>query len=188
MKTPDTREAWLLAATAKLRPVFAELGKPLPAIVRVSCGFPSRTVRKTLGECWCSGDAAGNQQIFITPRIAEPVRVLDILVHELAHAALPPGAKHGRIFAKLATSLGLIGKPTATEAGPELAARLATLAGDIGVYPHAELVLANRGTQGTRLKKTYCPACGYTVRVTAKWLAVGAPLCPCNGEEMVTDD
>ena len=38
----------------------------------------------------------------------------------------------------------------------------------------------------TRLKKAECPACGYIVRVSSRWLdASGAPLCPCNGEPML---
>lgn len=37
-------------------------------------------------------------------------------------------------------------------------------------------------TQTTRLKKCQCTECGYTVRVTAKWLEVGAPHCPTHGE------
>lgn len=35
--------------------------------------------------------------------------------------------------------------------------------------------------QTTRLKKCECRECGYTVRVTAKWLEVGAPHCPNHG-------
>lgn len=35
--------------------------------------------------------------------------------------------------------------------------------------------------QSTRLKKCECEECGYTVRVTQKWLDVGAPHCPEHG-------
>jgi hypothetical protein len=42
--------------------------------------------------------------------------------------------------------------------------------------------------QGTRLLKAECGECGYTVRVTKKWLeAKGAPICPCNMTPMVAD-
>ena len=35
--------------------------------------------------------------------------------------------------------------------------------------------------QSTRLLKAECGECGYTVRVTKKWLeAKGAPICPCT--------
>jgi len=30
--------------------------------------------------------------------------------------------------------------------------------------------------------KVSCPADGYTVRTTAKWIAVGFPTCPCGTE------
>jgi hypothetical protein len=40
----------------------------------------------------------------------------------------------------------------------------------------------------TRLLKAECEECGYTVRVTKKWLeAKGAPICPCNMKPMVAD-
>lgn len=35
--------------------------------------------------------------------------------------------------------------------------------------------------QGTRLKKAECSQCGYTVRVTQRWLEVGPPHCPQHG-------
>lgn len=41
--------------------------------------------------------------------------------------------------------------------------------------------------QTTRLKKAECSQCGYTVRVTAKWLEFGPPGCPQHGP-MDTDD
>lgn len=43
--------------------------------------------------------------------------------------------------------------------------------------------------QGTRLLKTYCEKCGYTVRVTSKWLATGMPRCGiAKHGRMVCDD
>ena len=39
----------------------------------------------------------------------------------------------------------------------------------------------------TRLLKVKCRACGYTARITRKWLAEpGPPLCPCNSQPMVS--
>lgn len=38
-----------------------------------------------------------------------------------------------------------------------------------------------RGKQPTRLLKTYCPKCGYTLRVTLKWLTIAVPTCPHPG-------
>lgn len=43
-------------------------------------------------------------------------------------------------------------------------------------------------TQTTRLRKACCEECGYTVRVTAKWLEVGLPHCPAHGAMAVAED
>lgn len=56
-------------------------------------------------------------------------------------------------------------------------------------FPGAVMnVLAGGGAKkekgpGSRLVKCSCPDCGYVVRTTAKWIAVGLPTCPC-GEEL----
>lgn len=41
--------------------------------------------------------------------------------------------------------------------------------------------------QTTRMLKACCSDCGYTVRVTSKWLEVGPPHCPAHGP-MATED
>jgi hypothetical protein len=72
--------------------------------------------------------------------------------------------------------------------------RLNELAGALGPLPHARLNI-ERGPsisvpidrpkkQGVRMLKAECngPGCGYTVRVTAKWVRdIGAPHCPAHG-------
>lgn len=30
----------------------------------------------------------------------------------------------------------------------------------------------------TRLKKAWCESCGYTIRVTTKWIMLRVPICP----------
>jgi hypothetical protein len=56
-----TCEDWLIELTNALRPVFQEIGHPLPDKLRVSCGWPSsgglNKKRRALGECWYSGAA-----------------------------------------------------------------------------------------------------------------------------------
>lgn len=42
--------------------------------------------------------------------------------------------------------------------------------------------------QTTRLKKAECSQCGYTVRVTQRWLEVGPPGCPQHGPMDTPDD
>lgn len=180
-----TREAWLLAAVEGLRDLFKQHGAEIPE-VRVSVGFPGgRSPRKAIGQYWppqACEDAV--PQVFVSPVLNEPLRALDVLVHELVHA-VHPEAGHKGAFAKLAKAVGLTGKMTATVAGPELTTRLNALSSELGAYPHAAINLQDRKKQGTRLNKAECSACGYTCRVTKKWVeALGAPLCPCNASPM----
>jgi len=185
----DTREAWLLAAVELLTPAFAERGATVPE-VRVSCGFPQGRA-KAIGQCWYSA-VDKVIQIFISPELADPVRVLDVLVHELVHACLGAGKGHGKEFRALATAMGLEGKMTATVAGPALKEQLKALSKDLGTYPHAKLDRhAGPKKQSTRMVKVQCTqeGCeggGYTVRTTRKWLEVGMPACPagCEMEEV----
>jgi hypothetical protein len=78
---------------------------------------------------------------------------------------------------------------TATSAGADLEERLNDLIQKHGPYPHATLdqTLSGKKKQSTRMLKLECPACGYTVRTTAKWIEAGLPTCPC-GEEMQPED
>jgi hypothetical protein len=184
----ETREAWLVAMTEALRPTFEDAGFTVPA-VRVSCSWPSRQIRKRIGECWTSkASKDGSRQIFITPILDAGFVVAEVLVHELIHAVLPDESKHGKDFRQGMKKLGLDGKPTSTHAGPELTERLHALCLEVGDYPHSALSLKDPGVkkQGTRMLKLTC-VCGYTVRTTAKWIEVGLPTCPC-GEEMQPEE
>jgi hypothetical protein len=126
--------------------------------------------------------------VFITPLIDVAFEVAEITTHEIVHASLPDGVKHGKPFREAMKKLGLEGKPTATHAGQELSQCLHAICGTLGEYPHARLSLADAAEkkQGTRMLKLTC-VCGYTVRTTAKWIEVGLPTCPC-GEEMVLEE
>lgn len=183
-----TRESWLIAATDALRPLLADAGAELPA-VRVSVGFPKGTRGKgahAIGQCWthtCSGD--GTHEIFISPELAEPARVLDVLAHELCHAAVGIDAGHRRPFVQLARAIGLDGRPTATIAGDAFTAWAAAPLAALGDYPHAMLTPGGRSSgpkkQTTRMLKLECPSCGMVIRTTRKWLdAAGAPRCGCD--------
>ena len=186
-----TREAWLNALAAQLdTALFTPRGHPLPGRLRVSVGWPSRggtaTIKRVVGQCWYDDQSDDHAfEVFISPTIADPIRAGDVLVHELCHAVLPAGVKHGRPFARLAAEMGLEGKPTATTAGDELRTLLMTLTGDIGPYPHAELrPMVPVRKQTTRMLKAACPECGYTVRLARQWLDVAVPTCPVHGGEM----
>lgn len=186
-----TREGWLVSAINALGAgIFADAAITLPA-VRVSVGWPGGRGKKNtvIGQCWNTSAAAdGVAQLFISPVLDDAARVLDVLIHEMIHAVDDCQNGHKGPFAKMAKRVGLTGKMTATVASPELAERLASLAEELGAYPHA--ALTNGGStsgpkkQGTRMLKVECPEDGYTIRTTAKWLEVGLPVCPC-GTEMV---
>jgi hypothetical protein len=176
-----TRESWLLAAVGHLRLGLFKKHADIPN-VRVSVGFPGgKSPKKAIGQYWhpvsCT-DAI--PQIFISPVLATPLEALDTLVHELVHACTP-GEGHGKVFRKLALAVGLEGKMRSASAGTELKERLNTLAFELGEYPHASINLSDRKKQTTRNLKSECPACGYTCRVTRKWLeSVGPPVCPAD--------
>jgi hypothetical protein len=186
-----TREAWLLAAVEQMKPLFSKNGYTVPA-VRVTCGWPSRSAlsakARRIGECWDSeASSDGLHQIFISPCLADNIDnrgVLSTLVHEVVHAVVGIKQKHNKVFRKCAESVGLEGKMTATVASPFLMAEFAVWLTTLGEYPHAKLDMLKSPVkkQGTRLHKCECAECGYTVRVTQKWIDVGLPLCPVHGE------
>lgn len=189
-----TREQWLNELKDRLAiALFEPKGHPLPDNLRISVGWPSRggtsRTKRRVGECWYS-DASEDRvfEIFISPTIGDGVRAGDILVHELCHALLPQGVKHGRAFAKLAGKMGLEGKPTATIAGAELRALLESLTEAIGPYPHAELRPMHQvKKQSTRMIKAAFPTCSYTIRVSRQWLDVKTPICPVHNTDMDYD-
>ena len=96
--------------------------------------------------------------------------------------------RHRGAFARVAKTIGLEGKMTATTPGEALRTRLKELIAKIGEYPHARLIASNRPkTQTTRMLKVTCKECGCVVRMTRKWLdEAGLPTCGC-GSEMMED-
>jgi len=195
-----TREQWLQAGVKALRPLFTKVCDDdqravLKKLVdkqklRVSCGWPGGgSARTRIGECWsetCSAD--GKIEIFISPKVAEKVEVLDILTHEIVHAVVGLECGHKGAFRSVATKVGLQGKMTATTAGPELNKQLKAIAKKLGTYPHAKLDLSDRKKQTTRMVKCSCKECGYVCRTTRKWLEeLGAPFCPGCKEQMEND-
>lgn len=200
----NNRETWLNNLAAKLAPTFAALGHALPAF-RVAIGFPSTGKRgKRIAECWSHlASTDGVCEIFIRPDHNDSITVAASLAHELVHAAVGLKAGHGPVFKRVAAGLGLTGPMTATVAGPQFVALVEPMIEALGAIPHAALRIGADGMvreegegegeegegeaessappkQSTRLLKCVCPECGYTVRTTQKWLAMGAPICPAH--------
>lgn len=181
-----TRESWLLAVAEKLKPIIEQHahGAKFPP-VKVSCGWPARSGLRAktprIGECWQpTVEGCDVRHVFISPTQHDSVRVADTLAHELCHAILPKGTGHKGPFARLARSIGLEGKPTATFAGPDFEATLRAIVAEEGEYPHSRIEASNMPKQTTRMYKAECPSCGYTLRLTRRWIAHGLPTCPCG--------
>lgn len=162
------REQWLDKGAELLNSsVFSAHGEKADN-VKVSVGFPagSRGAKNSaIGQCWdTSVSAGGFNEIFISPVIEDSVRALDILSHEMIHAIVGTAAGHKGPFKRLATSIGLSGKMTATVAGPELTAKLESIVAEIGEFPHSELTPQPKGKKGSRLVKIQCPDCPNNAR------------------------
>lgn len=192
MNQTNNRETWLNQITAKhIAPHFEAQGYTLPENVRMSCSLTSH--KKAIGQCWSSIASQDNHfEIFIHPSIAESNRVVDILIHELAHAVVGIQAGHGKVFKRCAESVGLTGKMTATIATPELNMTISEWVQDMGEYPHAPLTQSGIKKQSTRMIKCVCSKCDYQVYTSKKWIEIAKPVCPdidceANGWEMTVN-
>ena len=176
----QTREQWLLAAIALIRPIFEAKGYLIPEDCQVSCGFASTGLRSHhIGQCWSRKSSAdGRNQIFISPALVDAVEVLDTLVHELVHAVDDCEHKHGREFKKIALNVGLEGPMRSAGAGKELKERLALLASKLGPYPHGRLQVYHHKVTSSPRPRAKCHECGFTVPMLKKFLEFGPPICP----------
>lgn len=196
------REAWLHALAAGLRPSFEEAGYPIPTNIRLTCGFASRrgaaAKRRVLGQSW-SAEASkdGHYEIMISPTIDDPVRVAEILAHELVHVVvgLEGGYTHNAEFRAVAQKVGLEGR-TGAMGGASFKRFLTPLLESCGPYPHAELVVGQTSgppKQSTRLIRCQCPhvepdgkRCPNLIRASRFCLdTFGPPVCSRHGDEMV---
>jgi hypothetical protein len=172
----NNREAWLKAFSKSVADSMAlhnELESD--ASLRLSCGFaPSMGRRKVASAVLlapsCSADDSA--ELFVSPELAEADKVADAILPLVVQAHLGD-------WANRMTADVLLGLPV-----EGIKARALSVC---GVYPHAEITLPVRKTDGTRLLKVVCsiePA-NFVVRMSAKCLNVGTPVCPCHNERMV---
>jgi hypothetical protein len=185
--TKLNREAWLRAAYALVR---KELIPTAPATVAISWSFPSKggtkASRRTIGECHYKGGSAveveGGRVILISPTLQEPFALIEVLVHEMVHAALPMGCGHRAKFSRLAKSIGLLKPWTATTAGPELTKKIKGWLKRLPKWPGGHLVIQH--TQKNRQLKATCecePA--RIIRGSSKLFEAGEIFCGiCDGE------
>ena len=192
--TNTNREAWLNLVTNRyIRPLFASKGYTIPSNIRLSCSQSSSGIhtkkhqkRFTLGECYPASMSSDNTiEILIVPTLADSIRVIDVLIHELCHATVGNREGHNQVFGNCARSVGLEGKLTSTKASPALESTIKEWIALEGDYPHATLKATYR-KQTTRLHKCDC-ACGYTMRISSKWLKIATPRCPLGHGDMAHD-
>lgn len=185
-QTNPTREAWLNQALAKMAPLFKDkAGVEIPSDARVSVGFPGGgSARKRIGECWPRERSQDKvNEIFISPTLSDPMRMLDVLAHEAIHAVDNCASGHKKEFKRIAKAIGLEGKMTATKAGEELRKELEAIIAALPALTHGALDLNGRKKQPTRLIKMECECCGMIIRTTQKWIEqTGEPSCACGGE------
>lgn len=188
------RETWLETAVDEMRPWFEEKGFPLPEKIMVSCGWPKhhggkvRAIGQTFDPVWTHD---GTAQIFLCPTLESATRVLDVLLHELCHAAIGTQIGHSGPFVTLIRAFGLEGKATNTicRAGTPLHDRLTQLAEKLGPYAHSAMktqkLAPTRLPGGGWVKfKSKTLGTGYILRVSPKSLADhGVPRDP-RGDEM----
>ena len=195
----ETRESWLNAAVNQFRPIFDKIGKPLPERILVSIGFPSTGRAKRviseegdllagrIAEYWYPENEGDAGQIYITPQLPTPLKILGVLAHELCHGSAGKDAKHGPKFKEVADALGLVGKMTSALPGDELNTCLQVLADELGPMPHEQIIVASTGkkTQTTRLIRVESTCLDdengkrYNANMSQKWIdEAGAPICP----------
>jgi len=193
--TYDTREQWLQAFIEASRERFADINAPIPPNVRVAVGFTSRGLKGSrIGECWSDVSSDdGHFEIFLKPTLTDTALVCSTLTHELIHACVGLDQGHNATFKRVATSLGLVGRMSATTPSAEWFAWALPVIESLGPMPYAAItggLSSARKKQATALLKVECPACGFLARVTKKHIEPHAYLsCPvpdCDGE-LVTE-
>jgi hypothetical protein len=139
----NQREAWLTKATRKITKKWAKLGVAVPADVQLSCGFPGGgSPRRRIGECWPrSRSTKGINQVFINPILEKPELALDVLGHELLHAADDCQSKHGHAFTRLSVCVGYSGGKNSQATSESAKAFIARLTKVLGPYPHGAAIL-----------------------------------------------
>lgn len=156
-----TREEWLTTAFERLIPTVEKHGK-VPDATHIICSWPSRSIRKVVGECYMpEWTADGSVYITISPMLRDPKQVLHALLHEMVHAIGMKG--HGKKFQAVCERVGLITEGThssllPSDRSPELEHRFIEILEELKDYPHVALVPVEKNKDkqdGEEKKKPY---------------------------------
>lgn len=144
---------------------------------------------------------------------SDHIQIAGTTLHELAHVIAGYGAGHGPDWKAACKRVGLRHAKAAGQyhclanLSPDVRMQVAGLTNPADGKPlvsnhngyspikprpcgavHGVRGGKSRGKgSGSRMLKVSCGDCGYVARVTGKWLATGAPLCPCNHKPMQSD-
>ena len=182
------RELWLIKATDILRTRWASMGVTVPADVKVTCGFPGGgSPRRRIGECWPRARSGANvNEVMISPVLDVPLIVIDVLGHELLHAADDCKSGHGAVFSRNSKLVGYSGGKNSKIDSGEAMALAQVLLEKVGPYPHAKVQLVGKKRNASHgLHKLEC-GCGNVSYMTAKKIEEhGFPVCGSCEEPMV---
>jgi hypothetical protein len=126
--------------TDHLCPLIESIGLKLPSRLHIEYDLIeyARERTKAIGHCLHGdGNRDGNPQIYISPDLNDPVKIAEVILHELLHAALPIRVNHGQPFGQYAKRLGIRMMSTdgVTRATAKLDNHFRFLIGLIGDYP-----------------------------------------------------
>ena len=194
-------EDYLVAVTTAVCEQYPTTVASLGEVQLVFGTGPRRRALDPLHRVWGGGEADEPLPLVEIAAIGglASAETCHVVLHELAHV-LTSGSGHGKAWRYAARQVGLL-EPRAWPGLGELAdwgAIAPPLRSKLQAIPEpterapAEYYDWHRRPcgvgYGSRYLKVICqhPGCGYQVRVTRKWLALGAPRCPIVGHGSLT--
>jgi hypothetical protein len=136
---PVNAQDWLTRLAQAMRPVFEDASYPFPDRFCVTVGHTSRGDR--YGEAHARSETRdGTGNIYISPYLADPIRIGEILIHELVHLVVGVENDHDETFKACADRIDLVGEVTSTLAGSDLMPRLRAMIEELGEYPYSPLI------------------------------------------------
>jgi hypothetical protein len=101
----------------------------------------------------------------VSPIEDDPVKIGEVLAHEMLHAALPIGTGHRGQFRERCKQIGLEGNPSQTVAGEWLRGMLTGIVANYGAFPHAKIVIPEVRKRENRNFAADCTQSGCTYRL-----------------------